>query len=206
MFFKLKGRDVVIIGGGLVGLRKVQQLLSTGANLTIVSERIDDELATLCHETDTKLVKCRYSKDYLSGATLVIAATNDHELNRQIYKDCQELSLFCNVVDVPQLCNFFIPAVVKRGNLQIAVSTEGDCPAYAKHLRKKLERMFTDRHGEFLTELKTVRELIIKTVPDISDRKVLLQQLVDDKSFECFIDKGSQAWRAYAAEIMENKE
>ena len=84
---------------------------------------------------------------------LAIAATSDRQLNRRIYKDCQELEILCNVVDAPELCDFIVPAVVKRGDLQIAIGTEGNCPAYAGHLRKKLEQSFTDKHGEFLAEL-----------------------------------------------------
>ena len=205
IFLKLSGRRVVLIGAGAVAARKAQSLLASGAHLVIAAETVDDMLTDVCRNANVELIKSRYSKDYLSGATLVIAATNDNELNEQIYKDCQELGLLCNVVDVPQLCDFFIPAVAKRGNLQIAIGTDGDCPAYAKHLRKKLERMFTDKHSEFLTELRTIRELIIETVPDIADRKVLLQQLVEDESFEYFVDNGPQVWRAYATEIIESK-
>jgi precorrin-2 dehydrogenase/sirohydrochlorin ferrochelatase len=106
------------------------------------------------------------------------------------------------VVDEPQLCDFFVPAVVKRGDLQIAVDTEGKCPAYAGHLRKKLERTFTDKHGEFLAELETLRKHIIKVVPDPADRKMLLGQLVDDKSFEYFVQNGPAEWRLFADKLI----
>ena len=126
---------------------------------------------------------------------LVIAATNDHELNKQIYKDCQELEILCNVVDQPELCDFYVPAVVRRGDLQIAIGTEGDCPAYAGHIRKKLEQTFTDKHGEFLAELEAIRDHIIKDVPNEADRKIILGKLVDDESFEYFVKNGSDAWQ-----------
>ena len=205
IFLDLSNRRVIIIGAGAVAARKARAILPTGAELVIVAEAIDDMLMDFCQNEKVELVKSRYSKSHLSGAALAIAATNDHELNKQIYKDCQELRLLCNVVDVPELCDFFVPAVAKRGNLQIAISTEGDCPAYAKYLRKKLEWIFTEKHGEFLAELKTIRKLIIKTVPNSADGKVLLKQLVDDKSFEYFVDNGCEAWRAYAAGIIESK-
>ena len=205
IFLNLSNRRVVLIGGGVVAARKAQAILATGAELVIVAEAIDDVLIDFCQNVKVELIKSAYSKGHLSGAAIAIAATNDHELNKQIYKDCQKLGILCNVVDVPQLCDFFVPAVAKRGNLQIAISTEGDCPAYAKYLRKKLERIFTDKHGEFLAELKTIRELIIKTASDPDDRKALLKKLVDDKSFEYFVDNGSEAWQTYAAGIIEKK-
>ncbi len=198
----LSGRSVVIIGGGAVALRKTQSLLITGAHLVVVSEHIGDKLTALCQNEDAKLISSVYSKDYLPGAVLAIAATNDHELNKQIYKECQELGVLCNVVDVPELCDFFVPAVVKRDDLQIAISTDGACPAYARHLREKLELIFTDKHGHFLAELKVIRERIIKNVSNPGDRKVLLSQLVDDKSFTYFIQKGLAQWQAYAGDLV----
>lgn len=202
IYLELSGRRVVVIGAGAVALRKAQTLLAAGARLVIVAQHIDDMLTTLCQDTNAELIKSRYSKDYLAGAVLAIAATNNHQLNKRIYKDCQELEILCNVVDEPELCDFFVPAIVKRGDLQIAVGTEGNCPAYAGHLRKKLERSFTDKHGEFLAELETLRKCIIKDVPDLANRKALLGQLVDDKSFEYFIQNGSAQWRDYADGIL----
>jgi len=96
-----------------------------------------------------------------------------------------------------------VPAVVKRGDLQIAVGTEGHCPAYAGHIRKKLEQTFTDKHGEFVAELETFRKRIIKDVPDPADRKTLLGQLVDDKSFEYFAENGAAVWRNRAEKIIK---
>jgi len=205
VFLNLIGRSVVIIGGGAVALRKTQALLITGARLVVVSEHIEDKLATLCQNEDAKLISSVYSKDYLSGAVLAIAATNDHELNKQIYKDCQELGLLCNVVDVPELCDFFVPAVVKRGDLQIAISTNGRCPAYAALLRKKLEQNFTDKHGEFLIELDVLRKYIIANISDTAERKALLKKVVEDNSFEYFVQKGSAQWRTFAEKIIKSK-
>ena len=161
-------------------------------------------MAALCRKgKNAELVRAKYSKSYLTGAVLTIAATDKPELNRQIYKDCQELEILCNVVDEPQLCDFFVPAIVKRGDLQIAISTEGNCPAYAGHIRKKLEQTFTAKHGDFLAELESLRKQIIKDVQDPSDRKTLLGLLADDKSFEYFTEKGLTAWRDRAEELIK---
>jgi len=202
IFLELTGRRVVVIGAGAVAVRKAQSLLAAGARVVVVAESIDDMLTIQYQGTSAELIKSRYSKDYLAGAVLAIAATNKTELNRRIYKDCQQLEILCNVVDQPQLCDFFIPAVVKRGDLQIAVGTESDCPAYAGHIRKKLEQTFTDKHGRFLDELKTLRERIIKDVPDAGGRKALLGQLADDESFEYFVQNGPAKWQQYADKLI----
>ncbi len=206
IFLELTGRRAVVIGGGAVAVRKAQSLLASGARLVVVAEHADDVLTALCQGTKAELIRSRYSKNYLIGAVLAIAATNSRQLNRQIYKDCQELEILCNVVDEPQLADFFVPAVVKRGDLQIAVGTEGRFPAFAGHIRKKLERIFTDKHGEFLTELQSLRKRIIKGVPDPADRKVLLGQLADDKSFEYFTQNGPTQWRVFADGLISMKE
>lgn len=202
VYLDLSGRRVVVIGAGAVAARKAQALLAADARLVIVAEKIDDMLSVY-QGTDVELVKSGYSKDYLAGAVLVIAATNNQKVNKQVYKDCQQLEILCNVVDKPELCDFFVPAVVKRGNLQIAISTEGDCPAYAGHIRKKLERIFSEKHGEFLSELQKIRKDIIEKIADLSRRKALLGQLADDESFEYFTQKGPEQWRLRAKEITE---
>jgi len=203
IFLELGGRRAVVIGGGAVAARKTQALLAAGARLVVVSKDIDDVLTALCQGTNAEIIKSGYSKSYIAEAVLVIAATSNKQLNERIYKDCQKLEILCNVVDAPELCDFIVPAVVKRGDLQVAIGTEGHCPAYAGHLRKKLEQVFTDKHGEFLAELEALRGRIIKDVPDQAERKVLLGELVDDKSFEYFVQNGPEVWRNYAQEIRQ---
>jgi precorrin-2 dehydrogenase/sirohydrochlorin ferrochelatase len=187
----------------VVATRKCQVLLDTGARLVVVAEHAEDILINLCAQHGAELVRSRYSPEYLSGALLAIAATNRPDLNRRIYQDCQRLEILCNVVDDPALCDFFVPAVVRRGRLQVAVGTDGYCPAYSGHLRRKLEDLFTDKHGEFLAELEQLRARIIKVVPDAAVRKGLLGRLVEDHSFECFCGKGPAAWRQYADGIIK---
>jgi precorrin-2 dehydrogenase/sirohydrochlorin ferrochelatase len=206
IFLELSGRRVVVIGGGAVAVRKAKSLLAAGARLVVVAERIDNMLTALCRDKNAELIKSRYSKDYLVEAVLAIAATNNHQLNRRIYKDCQELEVLCNVVDEPELCDFFVPAVVKRGDLQIAVSTEGHYPAYAGHIRKKLEKIFTEKHGQFLTELERLRERILKDVAEPAERKVILGELADDKSFEYFVENGRAQWRIFCDRLISRGE
>jgi precorrin-2 dehydrogenase / sirohydrochlorin ferrochelatase len=204
IFLDLNGRRVVIIGGGSVATRKAETILDSGARLVVVAPRFDETLRKVCAGTKAELIESKYSKDYLAGATLVIAATNDEALNRQIYKDCQELEILCNVVDSPGLCDFYVPAVLQRGYLQIAIGTDGKSPAYAGHLRKKLEKFFTEKHGEFLASLEAIRGFVIEKITDASERKAILGQLAGDESFEYFLHNGPEQWRKRAEEQIKS--
>ncbi len=189
-----------------MAFRKARSLIDAGARLVVVAKQVDETLEALCQSKGVRLVKGSYAKEYLVGAVLAIAATNDTELNKQVYKDCQELEVLCNVVDVPDLCDFYVPAVVERGKLQIAIGTDGHSPAFAGHLRKKLEGIVTEQHGQFLTELDAIRKLIIKRITVPNDRKSLAGVLVDDKSFELFTKEGTEAWRTWANKKVEECE
>ncbi|MDO8302362.1 MAG: bifunctional precorrin-2 dehydrogenase/sirohydrochlorin ferrochelatase [Sedimentisphaerales bacterium] len=202
IFLEMRGRRVVIVGAGAVAFRKAQILLDAGARLTIVAEHAEPAVEILCQKNkQAELVKSPYSKEYLNGATLAIAATNNRELNKQIFHDCQSCDVLCNVVDDPELCDFFAPAVLRRGDLQIAISTDGICPAYAGHIRKKLEEMFTETHAQFLAELECMRIKVIHDIPDADGRKTVMGTLADDESLGVFTADADN-WRRYADEII----
>ena len=205
IFLELRDRRVVLVGGGAVAVRKAEALLQAGARLVVVTHRPNDAITVLCTRSGAELIRAKYSKQYIAGAVLVIGATNDQEVNKQVYRDCQELEILCNVVDDPALCDFFVPAIVKRGDLEIAIGTEGYCPAYAGHLRKKLEGMFTDEHGRFLANLERIRQKIIQEVSGSPERKTLMGKLVDDESFEYFRAKGETAWRERAQAMIRSE-
>jgi precorrin-2 dehydrogenase/sirohydrochlorin ferrochelatase len=202
IFLNLKSKRAVVIGGGPVAARKILSLLDTGARVVVVAEHIDDVLRAKCQNTNIEFVEAKYSKDYLVGATLAFAATNDAKTNAQIYKDCQQLEVLCNVVDNPTLCDFFTPAVVKRDDLQIAISTDGNFPAYAGHLRQKLEEIITSEHGRFVTELEKIREKVLTDISDENKRKTVLGTLAGDEAFEIFRKKGPDALRIWAEKII----
>lgn len=202
IYLDLTNKRVIVIGAGPVAARKVNALHEAGARVIVIAKDADPAFEKSCKLPKVELVISAYSKDYLAEAVLAIAATNDLELNRRIYKDCQELEVLCNVVDQPDLCDFFVPAVVKRGPLQIAISTDGNCPAYAGHIRKKLEDQFTEDHGRFVVELEAIRKRIIEEVADSSQRKTILGQLAGDKSFEYFLANGPDKWQSFAQKII----
>ncbi len=202
IFLDLSRRRTVLVGGGTVALRKAESLLEAGARVVIIAHKPSEAMTALSANKAAELIRARYAKQYLTGAVLVIAATDDRTVNEQVYRDCQELEILCNVVDDPPLCDFFVPAVVRRGDLQIAIGTDGYCPAYAGHLRKKLEILFTEQHGQFLRELERVRKTVIEEVAS-TERKSLLGRLVDDESFEYFRTHGIEAWRQRSEKMVK---
>ncbi len=206
IFLNLEGRRVVVIGAGAVGARKAQSLAEAGARVVVVAPLIDPMFDDLAKMANVEIVQTRYSKEFLTGAILAIAATDDAMLNRQIYADCQKLEVLCNVVDVPELCDFYVPAVVQRGPLQIAIGTDGNCPAYSGHVRRKLEEMFTEAHGRFVQELEQLRKRMLTAVPDANRRKTLMGRMVNDESLDYFIRSGVEAWRKRAEEIIAGKD
>lgn len=197
IYLNLSGRRTVVVGGGTVALRKVQALAEAESRVTVVAEHISPALEDAFAIPNVEIVLSSYRKDYLVGATLCIAATNDHVVNKKVYADCQELEILCNVVDQPELCDFFVPAVVNRGDLQIAISTDGNCPAYAGHVRKKLEEMFTETHGQFVEELEKIRQHILAEILDPDQRKALLGQFASDDSFDYFTAHGPRQWQEH---------
>jgi precorrin-2 dehydrogenase/sirohydrochlorin ferrochelatase len=201
IFLELQGKLAVVIGAGSVAARKAKTLVATGANVKVVARTFEPVFKELCEGLPLEMVQSDYSKEHLHDAFLVIAATNDNDLNTQIFEDCQELKALCNVVDVPPLCNFYVPAVIQRGDLQIAISTNGKCPAYAGRLRRKFQESITEEHGKFLNALDWARQAVIKKVlPE--KRKGLLSRLADDDSYQLFLDDGIEDWKLMAEKLI----
>jgi precorrin-2 dehydrogenase/sirohydrochlorin ferrochelatase len=209
IFLELSGRRVVVVGAGNVALRKLRRLVATGAQAVVVAEHIGRAVRAVCAGKSRKgscgsvrLIEAGYAKKYLAGAALVFAATNDGALNQQVCKDCRQLGILCNVVDDPDYCDFIVPAVVQRGDLQMAVSTGGKCPAYASQTKRKLEKLFSPQHGRFLDELGKLRAQILSELNPGRPRKALLQQLASEESFACFVRYGSAKWVRRARKML----
>ncbi|MCF7956258.1 MAG: bifunctional precorrin-2 dehydrogenase/sirohydrochlorin ferrochelatase [Phycisphaerae bacterium] len=199
----LTGKPVTVIGAGSVGARKIRALCDAGAKVTLVSKNFASDFDNICKGLDIEVIKGTYKPEHIKNAVLAIAATDDRSLNEQIYKDCQNAKVICNVVDVPDLCDFYVPAVVKRGDLQIAIGTDGKCPAYSGRIRRKLEEIFTEDHGKFLDELSIARKKTIASAPP-PVRMPILKKLAEDESFDYFLQNGSEAWQKMADEIIKN--
>jgi len=154
----LRDKPAVVVGAGSVALRKVLGLLEAGARVKVIAPQCCEEIRALAEAGRVDLVSREYGSGDLAGAVLVIAATSDEAVNRQISAHAQSLGILVNVVDRPASCTFTLPAVVRRGDLSLAVATEGRCPALARALREELESLYTEDHARLLGVMGGLRE------------------------------------------------
>ncbi len=164
---KVKCKKCVVVGGGEVAAQKVRQLMECGASVIVVSPDLCPELGKLAKDGSIQWLPKRYEPFVLEGAFLTFACTDDQQVNRQIFADCNERGILCNVVDVPELCHFYMPSILRRGELVIAVSTSGNSPAFARKVRLFLESLIGDDFGllvELLGELKDEMRSRLKTI------------------------------------------
>lgn len=184
MFLKLEGRQVLVVGAGKVGEPKIAGLLETGARIRVVSLQATPAVREWAREGKIELDLRAYSSDDLAGAFLAIVATNSRTLNERVYQEAQRRGLLCNVVDVPNLCDFYYPSVVRRGDLQIAVSTAGQSPSLAQKIRQQLEKQFGLGYASWVAELGETRRLILASDLDKERKLDLLHSLASREAFE----------------------
>jgi len=161
VFFDLRKKVCLVIGGGTVAERKVLRLLECEASVRVVSECLSEGLSGLQKREQIQYLPDRYSVTCLDGAFMVICATDDNAVNEQVMKDCRSRGIPVNVVDDPERCDFILPAIAEQGDLMIAVSTGGKSPALAKRLRKELERQYGPEYRELVNILGELRERIV---------------------------------------------
>jgi precorrin-2 dehydrogenase/sirohydrochlorin ferrochelatase len=184
MFLKLAGTQCLVVGAGKVGEPKVAGLLETGALIRVVALDASPAVREWAREGKIELELRAFTPDDLDGAFLAVVATNSRSLNERVYHEAQRRRVLCNVVDVPDLCDFFYPSVVRRGDLQIAISTSGQSPALAQKIRQQLEKQFGPAYAAWVAELGETRKLILASDLD-KDRKLdLLHSLASREAFE----------------------
>jgi len=166
----IRGRKCVVIGGGTVAERKVDMLLDSQAKVTVVAPALTPKLRELATSGKITHVPEKYTTEALESAFLVIAATDDREINSTASREAQKQGILVNVVDDPELCTFLSPAVVRRGDLQIAVSTSGKSPALARRLREELEERFGPEYEDLVNIIGDFREEIKEKYADMADR------------------------------------
>ncbi len=149
----LSGRSVLVVGAGRVALEKVEGLLDCNARVTVVAPQIVPELEDL----PVELIRRAYCTEDLHGRFLVVAATSTSSVNRRVFGEAEERALLCNVVDVPELCSFILPAVLRRDPLAIAVSTGGASPVLAQRLRDEIAAVVTEEHADLARRLRDLR-------------------------------------------------
>ena len=184
MFVKLEGRQCLVVGAGKVGEPKIGGLLETGARIRVVALDASPAVREWARSGKIELELRAFTNDDLQGAFLVVVATSSRSLNERIHHEAQRLGILCNVVDVPDLCDFFYPSVVRRGDLQIAVSTAGQSPSLAQKIRQQLEKQFGPGYAGWVAELGETRKLILASDLDKERKLDLLHSLASREAFE----------------------
>ncbi len=190
VFLNLTGRKAVVVGGGKVAQRKVSALISSGADITLISPSLTKELQKNLSEGRIRHIPRQYRRNDLKGAFLVIAATDSPETNRRVSKDAPAL---VNVVDVPEECNFIAPSVVKRGQLVIAISTGGASPAFSKAIRQELKQRYGTEFSGYLEFIKEIRGKAMATIPQRGKRERFLKGLASAEVLAVIRAKGIEA-------------
>jgi len=175
----IQNRNCLVVGGGGVGTRKVKTLLDCGARVTLVSPKVSPQLRDLAASGDIILKERSYQSDDLSNMFLVIGATDDEKLNKQISSDANRLNTLCNIADRPEVCNFILPSIVHRDDLVITISTSGQSPAMAKKLRKSLENQFGKEYGTLLRLMGAIRKKLLQQAHEPEAHKPLFEQLIN---------------------------
>jgi precorrin-2 dehydrogenase/sirohydrochlorin ferrochelatase len=184
MFLKLEGRQCLAVGAGKVGEPKIGGLLETGARIRVVALNASPTVREWARAGKLELELRAFSAEDLEGASLAVVATNSRSLNERVYHEAQRRGVLCNVVDVPDLCDFFYPAVVRRGDLQIAVSTSGQSPSLAQKIRQQLEKQFGTGYAAWVAELGETRKLILASDLDKERKLDLLHSLASREALE----------------------
>ncbi len=176
---KLSGRRCLVVGGGEIALEKVEGLLACDGQVELIAPHAVPGLEALAREGSIGWQARAYEPADVEGAFLVIAATDDTEINIRIWEDAEERAMLANVVDVPPLCNFILPAIVRTGPLAIAISTAGASPALAKRMKREIGELFGEPYARLAVLLNDARGWAKSTLPTYQDRKLFFESIVN---------------------------
>jgi precorrin-2 dehydrogenase/sirohydrochlorin ferrochelatase len=202
IFLDLNNQNILVVGGGGVAERKIKNLLQYSCTLYISSPHLTPYLRQLIAEKKIYRIPHESIDTYMKDAFMVIAATDDSEVNKIIASRAKKHNLLVNAVDQPKDCNFIMPSIVKRGNLQIAISTGGKSPALAKKIRKNLEHSFPSAYDTFIELLGIIRKKLLSQNQPTSRNKLIFQQLVDSNLLEMITSKNEDGIRETLQSIL----
>ena len=192
LFANLIDQPCLVVGGGAVGERKVEDLRSAGARVTVVAPKLTPHLAALAGAGEIRHLAQDFRPEHVAGMALVLAATDDPEVNAKVSAAAQAASIWVNVADAPEFCTFIVPAQVRRGDLTVAISTGGASPALARKLRQELEQRFGPEYAPYLALLKAVRSRLLADRRGVPDNARLFHLLVDSPLLEA-VARGDRA-------------
>jgi len=199
LFLKLEGRRCLVVGAGAVGEGKIGGLLESGATIRVVAPEATKRVQQWARAGRVRWLKREFRDPDIDGCFCVVAATSSSGLHRRIFRLARRRGVLCNVVDVPELCDFYYPAVVRRGALQIAISTAGESPALAQRLRRKLEKQFGPEYAPWVKQIGSARRKEGATDEDAVEKKSRLHALASDHSFRAFQRKSGKRRRGKRA-------
>jgi siroheme synthase-like protein len=188
IFVKLQGRLVVVVGGGEIASGKIDGLLRAGARVRVIAPEVHNSFAELIRNRRIEWVPRKFQAGDLSGATLIIAATSAPGVNASVFRQAETCGILCNAVDDIENCHFYYGSIVQRGDLQIAISTNGKSPALAQRLRQELEQQFGPEYEVWLEWLGAARELLRAADGGGTERnKQMLHHLASKPMYERFV-------------------
>ena len=179
VFLQLENKIALVVGGGKVAQRKVETLLRYGASIHVVSKVLTDKLKQLIEINKVRLLGEEMREEFLDGAFIVIAATDDKELNSKVSESARKRGLLVNAVDQPADCNFIVPSIVRKGALSIAISTSGMSPALAKKIRKELDGQFGNEYETFLNVMGSLRKEVLAMGLSQEENSRIFHEIVD---------------------------
>ncbi|MBN1342246.1 MAG: bifunctional precorrin-2 dehydrogenase/sirohydrochlorin ferrochelatase [Phycisphaerae bacterium] len=197
----LDGLRCVVVGGGKVAARKVEALRQAGAEVHVVSPEFDDSLKA---RDDVVLHREVYQPALLTGARLVLACTDDSTVNHAAADDARAMGALVNVADDPEHCDFYVPALVRRDPIQIAIGTGGSSPELAATIRKRIESAVPESYAELAAELGRVRALVKSRITQQVDRSRFFAELCGEESIRRFERDGLDAWRDWFKNRLED--
>lgn len=204
MFVDVEGRRALVVGGGPVATEKVEKLLDHGAAIRLVSPEVTPELQRLIDDGRIHEFHRRpYEPGDLDACFMVIAATNLDAVNRMVWQDAEAMNLLCNVVDVPPMCNFIVPSIVRRGELALAVSTGGASPVVARHIRLQLEEQYGAEWEALVALLRELREELKVRYLDMPSRSDAVERLLETDVVQRLADGDHDGALALARRVLE---
>ena len=184
----VQNRDCLVVGGGGVGERKVKTLLECGARVTVVTTLATERLQAIASEGHIDLKTRGYEPSDLEGKFLVIGATDSEEINEKISEDAARRGLLCNIADRPAACSFVLPAIVRQGDLVIAISTSNKSPAVARRIRQTLEKEFGPEYAVLLNLMGVIRQKLLAEAESPEAHKRMFERLLDEGLLEMIRD------------------
>ncbi len=199
----LRGKKVLVVGGGNVARRKIDSLIEYGADVHVISKELTPELQQYRDEGKVTFIAQEFSEDSLQDTFLTIAATSDPQLNHKISDMAKKRGVLVNAVDQPSDCSFIVPSILKRGDLLIAVSTSGKSPALAKRIRQRLASRFGNEYGSFLQMMGKIREEVLLRGSSQDTNSLIFHKLVDSPILNALRDKDFGKIAATLSEILK---